>query len=375
MELAARARLRVVAPVGVVQWGARGAGRFGWTAPARRTDGAVEVLHPRWLYPPNAGWPNGPLLFLQLLPRLAVLRRRFRWDVIDAHYGHPEGAAAALLAAAFGCPFVVTVRGSELAHARVASRRWLLSWSLRRAARVVALSGELRDLAVALGAAPERVTLIQNGVDAACFSPRSRDEARRRLGLAPTLRIVLCAARLVADKGHMGALDALGPLLASDPDLRLAIAGGPGREGSEFEGAFRARAEAPELGGRVLLLGELSQDALAEWMNAADVFCLASRREGCPNVVLEALACGLPVVATRVGAVPELVPAEEFGTVVPPDDPVALRSALEQALAARWDREAIGAWGRARSWSEVADELRVVFEDVVGRTARSEVSG
>ena len=104
-------------------------------------------------------------------------------------------------------------------------------------------------------------------------------------------------------------------------------------------------------------------------MRAADAFCLASRREGCPNVVLEALACGLPVVATRVGAVPEVVPSERYGVVVPADDAAALAAALERALATEWDRDAIAAWGRSRSWGRVAEELGEIFEGVAADAA------
>jgi teichuronic acid biosynthesis glycosyltransferase TuaC len=361
LALAAHTRLQVVAPVGLVQWGASGARRFGSANPSRRADGDVPVYHPRWLYPPNAGWPNGPLLFLQLLATLAGLRGSFRWDILDAHYGHPEGVAAALCAVAFRCPFVVTIRGSELVHARRRMRRKLLGWSLRRADRVVAVSDELRALAIELGVPAERVALVRNGVDLDLFSPRSRDEARERLGLDGELRVVLSAGRLVAEKGHLFVLDAMRPLLDADPRLRLAIAGGPGREGSTFERDLRLRLEAPEWRGRVILLGEISQLDLAEWMSAADLFCLGSLREGCPNVVVEALACGLPVVATRVGATPTLIPSEEIGVLVPAGDSKALEGALGRALATEWNRERVAAWGRSRSWSQVAEEIRCIL--------------
>ena len=364
LALATFAKLSIVAPVGLVQWGTGGARRWGASNPSQRSDGGVHVLHPRWLYPPNAGWANGFLLFMQVLPVLLRLRRRFRWEVIDAHYGHPEGVAAALSAMVFRCRYTVTLRGAEVAHVRHRLRRRLLGWSLRRAARVIALSGELRELALALGVPRQRIVVVTNGVDGDLFRPRPRDESRARLGLDPRLRLVLTVGRQVAEKGHLHVLDAMRPLFDGDPELRLAIAGGPGRTGSGFERELRRRLDSPQLGARVMLLGEIAQDELAVWMNAAEVFCLGSLREGCPNVVLEALACGVPVVATKVGAVPELVPSEEFGLVVPAADPAALERALRRALAGNWDRAAISAWGRSRSWLHVAEELRAVFTDV-----------
>jgi glycosyltransferase involved in cell wall biosynthesis len=94
------------------------------------------------------------------------------------------------------------------------------------------------------------------------------------------------------------------------------------------------------------------------------VFCLASAREGWPNVVHEAHACGTPVVATNVGGVPEMIPSENFGLVVPPNDPAALHAALKQALSRQWDRGAIAAWGQARSWRQVAAEVLREMEQV-----------
>jgi glycosyltransferase involved in cell wall biosynthesis len=104
---------------------------------------------------------------------------------------------------------------------------------------------------------------------------------------------------------------------------------------------------------------------MAELMSAANVVCLASAREGWPNVVNEALACGSPVVATDVGGVPDMLPSDRYGIVVPVDDAGALERALERSLALRWDREAIAAWGMSRSWELVAGEVLNVLSEAV----------
>jgi glycosyltransferase involved in cell wall biosynthesis len=108
---------------------------------------------------------------------------------------------------------------------------------------------------------------------------------------------------------------------------------------------------------QVTFCGEVTQDTLAELMSAADVFCLASSTEGWPNVVNEALACGTPVVATDVGAVRQMVVSDQYGSVVPVHDGAALADALCAALTGHWDHEAISAWGRSRSWSQVANDV------------------
>jgi glycosyltransferase involved in cell wall biosynthesis len=105
-------------------------------------------------------------------------------------------------------------------------------------------------------------------------------------------------------------------------------------------------------------------------MSAADVLCLASSSEGWPNVVHEALSCGLPVVATNVGAVPEMIPSDQFGLVVPVGDVPALTEALALALQKPWQRAAIAAWGNSRSWDQVAREALEQMQAAAGGSAR-----
>lgn len=367
LALAERTDLGIVAPVGWIRWGASGVWRFFGSHPEIVEDGGVRVRHPRWLYPPSRGWINGPLLFLQLLPLCRALRRRRPWDILEAAFGHPEGVAAALLTRVLGGRLAITLRGSELEHAGHRLRRRALGWALRRADLVIALSRELQELAVGLGVARSRTVRSLNGVDASLFRRGGRRAARRRLGLGSDLRIVLSAGHLIRLKGAHDLLQAMEGLFPAEPSLRLALAGDTGHHGASFARDLRLRARRSEHCGRIRFLGELSQRDLALWMSAADLFCLPSHREGCPNVVREALACGLPVVATRVGAVEDLVPSEDLGRVVPPGDPCALAAALRSALEAHWDREAIAAWGRSRDWGRVASELEDALAGCVAR--------
>lgn len=342
-------------------------GRRFWGAsrgiPERQQDGVVEVLHSRWVYPPASGIVAAGCLFGCTWLPVRRLRRRFAFDLIDAHFGHPEGIAAACLAAVFGRPFVVTLRGSEVDHARHRFRRLGLRWALRRAARVIAVSEKLRNFAIEMGAAPETAVTIPNGVDTAIFHGRDREECRRRLGIAPGRRVILSAGHLIELKGHHHIVRAVKKLAERGIDAELRIAGGAGAAAA-YEGEIRAAVLGAGLQDRVHFLGQVAPPALAEWMAAADVFCLASRREGWPNVVHEALSCGTPVVATAVGAIPQMIPRAEYGIVVPPENVTELDAALEQALGTAWDRDAIAAWGGARSWEQVAREVLAEMEAV-----------
>lgn len=332
--------------------------------PRQREEGRMEVLHPRWLYPPFGGWMNAFFLLGRLLPLFLRLRTRRPFDVIDAHFAHPEGIAAVLLGRIIGRPVLVTLRGSELRYYRQRSKRFWMSRALRRADRVIAVSDGLRELAVALGVDPRRVTVVPNGVDGAVFVRRDRSKCRAKHGIAADEPIILSAGDLAELKGHHRVIAALQALIDRGVRARLLIAGGIGRSG-RHAAALRRQVATSGLTGRVAFLGEVAQQTLAELMSAADVFCLASSTEGWPNVVNEALACGTPVVATDVGAVRQMIVSGRDGHVVPVQNPEALTGALHAALTTRWDHEAISAWGRSRSWDRVAEEVLQQMQAVI----------
>lgn len=329
------------------------------SVPLSRQDGRLEVLHPAWVYLPGNLAVNGICLAASLVPVVARLRRTFRFDLIDAHFAHPDGVAGWLLARLFRCPLVIRLYGNELVNSHHRFRRLLIGFALRRATRLVAVSDELRDLAISLGADPRKIRVIPNGVDASVFFPRRRRASERRL--------IVAAGRLVESKGHHHVIAALRILRERGIDAELIIAGGAGRGLPSTERHLRKLVTGHGLDSRVRLLGWIPPEQLADWMSAADVFCLASRHEGCPNVVIEALACGAPVVATDVGMVRRLVPSDRYGLLVQAGDPLSLAAALERALKQGWDREAIAAWGQSRSWTDAAREMQEQLLVAAGR--------
>jgi PST family polysaccharide transporter len=364
-----RAALTVVAPVAALDYANPQRDLFAAARiPRTRQEGRIHVLHPRWVYPPYGGWANAFFLFARLLPMVARLRARRAFDVLDAHFAHPEGIAAVLLGRLVGCPVIVTIRGSELRYRTQKAKRFWMSWALRRADRVIAVSDGLRTLAIELGVEPRRVATVPNGINAELFFRRDRNRCRASHGIDAAERIVLSAGDLAELKGHHRIIAAVRTLRDRGVRARLLIAGGVGRSGRYAE-TLRQQAIASGLGDCVTFVGEVTQDTLAELMSAADVFCLASSTEGWPNVVNEALACGTPVVATDVGAVRQMIVSDLYGYVVPVPDAAALAEALRLALTRDWDHDAISARGRSRSWDRVAedvlDEMRAVIAERV----------
>jgi teichuronic acid biosynthesis glycosyltransferase TuaC len=354
-HMAVDADLKVMAPIPVFNYSRRLL-NLQRAVPVRRWDGAVEVICPRWIYPPGAGAWNAPFLFFQVLAPIVWTRRRFPFQIIDAHFAHPEGVAAALVSLVLGRPFTITLRGSEQMHGHHWLRRQWMSWALQRAVRVIAVSERLRKFAISLGARPSRTVTIPNGIDTEVFHPQDRAACRAEYEVESDERVIVSAGHLIELKGHHRIVRALPGLVNAGMNVALLIAGGRGRAG-DYETVLRRDVANLGLGNRVRFLGHLQPAALARLMSAADVFCLASSREGWPNVLHEALACGTPVVAADVGAVPEMIPSGALGIMVAPDDSRALETGLQKALAQPWDRAAIARWGQTRSWQQVAAEV------------------
>jgi len=371
-QLAGMSQLRVAAPFAIVKYGNPKGKRLRIgraECPKRQQDGPILVMHPRWLYIPFGGWSTGLLLFLQLLYPLVRMRKYFPFEVIDTHFGYPDGIAGALLSMALRVPFTMTLRGSEPKHARSRTGRLCMTWALRRASRVFTVSERLRQFAIGLGAGPEKVKTIPNGVDTSVFFPRDREACRKKYRLSAD-PVVLSAGALAIRKGHHRIVRALGELTRKGMGVQLLIAGGPGPEGN-YEPVIRRTVADCGMEGRVHFLGTVNAEKMAEVMSAADILCLASSNEGWPNVVHEALACGTPVVATDIGAIPEMLPGDRYGLIVPVDDDAALRSGLQAALLKTWDRAAISAWGMARSWRQVALEVLQEMQSIVPEHQKS----
>ncbi len=186
---------------------------------------------------------------------------------------------------------------------------------------------------------------------------------RARFKLPAEAKVLITVGGLTERKGFHRVIELLPALLQQFPELHYLVVGGASAEG-DWGGRLRQQVEALGLGERVHFLGTMPPEALREPLSAADVFVLSTRNEGWANVLLEAMACGLPVVTTDVGGNAEVVPRPELGTVVPFDDAPALQQALSDALARQWDRDAIIAYARDNGWDKRIDLLCDIFTDV-----------
>lgn len=350
----------VVAPV---PWFPSAHPQFGaWAAYARvaprETRHGIRVEHPRFFGIPRIGMTVAPALLA--LGALATLRRvrteGFDFDVIDAQYFYPDGVAAVMLGRYFGRPVTITARGSDInLISRFALPRRMIRAAATRAAGLVTVSSALKKELAGLGLPPARIDVLRNGVDLATFRPPpDREATRRRLGFARAT--LLSVGNLLPVKGHDLVIRALDLL----PQHDLVIAGA----GPEHR-ALRRLALAHGVLDRVRFVGSLEQTVLRDWYGAADALVLASASEGWANVLLEAMACGTPVVATNVGGTPELVCADAAGRLIMQRTAEGVAEAVNALFAALPDRGATRAYAERFSWDETARGLKALFARVI----------
>jgi teichuronic acid biosynthesis glycosyltransferase TuaC len=371
--LAELCSLKVVAPV---PWfvPVRGLGQryYGYTqVPLHERQEALTVFHPRYLVLPKImKWSDGYFMFASLSQTINRLRQEFAFDLIDAHWAYPDGYAASLIARKLRLPFTVTVRGNDMTvFAQDRFRRILIRRALMDAQRVICVARSLQELVIDLGVQRQKTVVIENGIDALTFYPIRRDEARSKLNLPQDIQIIVSIGHLIERKGFHLLIEAVRRLIKtrrpSAPLLKFFIVGGEaaGDWDSYCEVLTRQISEF-KLQDLVELVGPKNPDELKYWYSAADVFCLASSREGCPNVVLESLACGIPVVATAVSGTPDIISSPEVGILVERNvDSIQL--GISDALNRAWDRDHIAQYAHSRySWKKTAATVYSVFENI-----------
>jgi glycosyltransferase involved in cell wall biosynthesis len=336
-------------------------------APGHESQQGFDVWFPRFLSVPGAlkgldGW----LMALAAWPRLRRLRREGRLDLIDAHFGYPDGFAATRVGRWLGVPVTITLRGTESRLARDSSLAPLLRRALQSADRVFAVSSSLAQVAIDLGIPADKIQVVGNGVDLSKFSPQPRQQARQALGLPADAPVLITVGGLCERKGFHRVIACLPELRRRFPNLTYLVVGGPSPEGDWTE---RLQRQVAELGlaDAVRFLGPLPPHRLASVLSAANLFVLSSRNEGWANVLLEAMACGLPVIATDVGGNAEVVCRAELGTIVPFDDGLALERAIDEGLRRDWDPVRIRDYAEANTWDRRVEVLVAEFRRLTAR--------
>jgi len=319
----------------------------------------LQVLHPRFIHIPRVTVLHPP--FYAAGAFREVMARRKGCDVILSPFAYPDGVASVLLGEALGLPVVIKLHGGDMNVAAQipAAKRWL-GWAFQRVARVVAVSYPLAQAAASFGVPWSKIAVVEDGVDSSLFRIRDRAEAKKQIGLDPTRRQIVYVGRLERRKGTLELCEAFSLLADRVPDVDLVLVG-------DGESTPQCKEWMAKLGARLVLAGEVSPDKVADYYCASDITTLPSHAEGTPNSIIEALACGRPVVATHVGGIPDMIHHRRMGELIPPKDVPALVRAFETALSTQYDpAEIVAATGRG-TWHDSARCLAHVLEGAVGR--------
>jgi len=326
-----------------------------------RIDG-IEVYHPRYFVIPKiSGFMHGFSMYFPLRNLIKQLHQQRGFDIINARWIFPDGFAATLVANKMGIPIIVSALGCDInLYINFRLRKPQLLYALRKAGLISTVSMALRDRIIELGISPEKIRCIYNGVDIEVFFPKDQKECRKKLFLNEEGKIAIFVGGMFPVKGVEYLIQAFNLLhMNGKEDYRLILVGD-----GILRGSLEKQAKELISKQKITFVGNKPHQEISDWINASDLLCLPSIREGRPNVIIEALACGKPVVASNVGGIPELV-SNINGILVAPKEPVELAKAIEQALNRTWVPEKIVSGVYHLSWESCAEEFMLAYKKMI----------
>ena len=323
--------------------------------PKKETIDGIETFHPRYFTIPKVGRSlYGFLFFLSVLIPVLRIYNTFKFDIIFATWAYPDSFAAVLLSKLLNKPIITKVHGTDInEYTRYWLRRKMISFTLDNSGRVISVSKALRDKIAEIGVEPEKIRVVYNGIDNEIFKPLNKASTRRELGIAMDKKVILFVGNLKPVKGLIYLIEAFSGIAKGALPNAILIIIGEGELRRELENETKKLM----IQNRVYMSGSKPHHEIPKWINACDLFCLPSLSEGMPNVILEALACGVPVVASSVGGIPEILTSTDYGFMVEPEKSEELREALLECLSKSWNREAIREYSSRFSWRNSAEMI------------------
>lgn len=330
--------------------------------PAQAKINEINVIYPRYLVIPKLfGFLHSVFLFLSIFGKIKKMHSIETIDLINAYWVFPDGTAAVWVARKLKIPVVVCARGCDInLYWTFPLRRLQIIRALKDANQVTAMSQDQKNTIENLGIPGTKVEVIHNGVDFNKFTIKEKNECRKELGLPQNVKIILYIGRLQEEKQIPYLIQAASELKREeDKNIKVVIIG----EGS-LRGTLENMVCRFGLEDEVKFHGEKKHEEIVLWLGASDLLCLPSKREGCPNVVLEALSCGIPVVASSVGAIPDIVQGDN-GVLCSENSVEALVASLRKALGRKWEKEKIRQSVNYLSWEKTAEGYHKIFSQII----------
>jgi glycosyltransferase involved in cell wall biosynthesis len=277
---------------------------------------------------------------------------------MHAHFLN-NGFIGAKLKNLYNKPLIVTAHGTDVYDLPFRDNwyRTIARYVLTEADEVITVSKFNAEKLLSLGVSPNKLHVIPNGYDDRFFKPLSSCSIRQKMGLPLNKRVLLSVGNLVEVKGHTYLIDAMNIVLKKRNDVIAVIIGsGPLQE------QLQKKVIQLGLNGKILFVGRKMHEEIPMWLNASDIFVLPSLGEGFPTVIPEALACGKPVIGTKVGGVPEALSNPDVGFLVNPRDSKSLADAILVALEKKWDSETILSYAKQYAWGNLVKRILSVYE-------------
>lgn len=359
---------KVIAPIPFFPFKNKIFGKYADYARAPRFDmrDGVEIYYPRYFHLPVIGAfiQSKMMAWAGIRAAKKLIKQGYDFDVIDAHYLYPDGVAASEMSQAVGKPFTMTARGSDVTEIfPVSPYDARITDAAKVAGKVMTVSESLRQGLIAGGVDGAKVETLRNGVDTAIFYPDGFETARERVlqacgieTIAPDSKLFLSVGWLITRKRNHLMVDAM---VERPNDHFIMIGDGPERR------ALESQAQKLNVADRVHFLGQKEHKDLRLYLSGVDILTLMSDREGWPNVLLEAMACGTPVVSTNAGGVSEFVNVPVAGRVVFSDKRRDILTEIDQLLSHYPLREDVVAYAERFSWLETSLKQEAIFEALV----------
>jgi len=306
----------------------------------------ITVLHPRYIVIPKILRSLIGYFFSKgIFKTIQKLQQQGKADIISAHWTYPDGYGASLVAKKLKIPFSIHALGCDINdYTKYKIRRTLIVNALNDSNINIVKSQALKDKITSLGVDSNKTIVIHNGVDQNKFIRKKSKVARNeiesnsdRIKFDAKTKYCLFIGNFQIEKGLNYLLDAFNKIKNEKTHL-IIIGSGP------LQNEIELQIDNLGLKNYVTLLGRVEHQNIPNYMASADLLCLPSLREGCPNVVLESLSCGTPVVASNVGAVSDIVSKDEFGVIVTPCNCDELAKGITKGLKLKDNKLPVFEW-------------------------------
>lgn len=325
--------------------------------------GNINVYYPKYFPLPTS--PDFFMLSRKHLNYYAayslIKREKIDFDIIHSHFIFPSGYVGMKLKEQYNMPLIITAHGGDVYKTPFKNDKWfLLSKSILEHADKVITTSErnFNIITEVLGINEDKVHIIGNGFDNKKFYKMDQYQIREKLSLPQNKKILLSIGNLVEIKGHKYLVDAVNKVSKKRKDIFCIIIG----RGIEKDN-LQNKIDYYHLNNTIKIINGVKHDDVPTWMNACDLFVLPSLDEGFPTVIPEALACGKPVIASRVGGVPEIVNDEYIGKLFQKKDIDDLATVIIDALNKEWYHERIIKYAKEYTWDNIANKIKYVYKE------------